>query len=350
MRVLLALLPLLFIAACAPDGLPRIHEVVLYGQQNTRITWFYGTPTTLMFGDQVTELTRYRGESEDALAIEGALGVGDAPYLRERIPGLANPPSEVYQVPRSSDMRVRVHADTGPILYYDGNVWFRLLGDGRPGIDVPVVPRPLLNGLQGLGELERREALALQEHFESLGSPVAVTLLDEIPAAPRAAAGAQEYLRTGLFVQTQFSALQTSAAPAQERLVWEPLQQGDNAAVTDESFRLIADNSSFARAWSEAHANLLQPPPLPEVDFTRERVVAIFLGSRPTGGHGVSVENVSQLGGELFVDVNVTEPAPDAIVTQALTSPWTMVRVLRGGFDYAWVRDAGSGQLLGLAQ
>src|SRR5690625_3984580 len=266
MRVLLALIPLLFIAACAPDGLPRIHEVVLYGQQNTRLTYFYGTPTTLMLGDQAVELTRYRGESEDPLAIDGALGVEGAPYLRERIPALENPPSEVFQVPRSSDMRVRVHADTGRIIYFDGNVWFTLLGDGRPGIDVPVVPRPLLNGLQGLGQLERREALALQEHFESLGGPVAVTVLDEIPARPRAAGGAEEYLRTGLYVQTQVSALQTSAAPAQERLVWEPLQQGDNAAVTDESFRLIADNSSFARAWSEAHANLLQPPPLPEVE------------------------------------------------------------------------------------
>jgi hypothetical protein len=101
--------------------------------------------------------------------------------------------------------------------------------------------------------------------------------------------------------------------------------------------------------WNRAHGAQLQVPPVPEVDFRRETIVALFMGSRPTGGYGIEVEQVTLTQGGMFLDVRLIEPAPGAITTQALTSPWVMVRVLRGGIGAAWIRQAGTERLLGAA-
>lgn len=350
MRVMLALAPLMLVASCVPDGQPRLHEIVLYGEENTRLTYLYGTPVTLLLGEEEVALERGSPAGDDPLAIEEALLVAGRPYLRERVQPLAQPPSEVSSIQRSSDLRVALQADTGPILYFDGQMWFELLGDGRAGVNTRAVPRPRLGGLRGLGELTRDESRALQRHLEALGKPVAVTVLDEVPAARRSADGVSEYLRTGLYLQGDFNAVAAPPRRQQSELVWEVMGRGAQASgFSEREFILVSDAEMLRDLWNRAHGSQLQVPPVPEVDFGRETVVALFLGTKPTGGYSIDVEGVTLEQGELFIDVRVEEPPPGAITTQALTSPWVMVRILRGGIGAAWVRQAGSERLLGAA-
>lgn len=349
MRVLLALAPLLLIVSCVPEGQPRLHEVVLYGAENSRLTYFYGTPTTLLLGEEEIALERLDGEGDDPLLVSQALSVAAEPYLRESVAPLQEAPVEVVSVARSSDLRVAVNEDTGPVLYFDGSMWFTLIGDGRAGMDMRVVPRPRIGGLSGLGELTREEAQAIQEYLEAEG-PVAVTVLDRVPASPRVADGTSEYLRTALYLQRDFA---TTAAPPrreQEELVWEEMADGNNAVgVEDETYYLVRTEEALRTLWNRAYGSRLQVPDVPEVNFSRETVVALFMGSRPTGGYSLEVESVTIEGGEVYVDVNRIEPGPDEITTQALTSPWTMIRILRGGLSTIWVREAGTDRLLGTA-
>jgi hypothetical protein len=349
MRVLLALFPLLTIVSCVPEGQPRLHEIVLYGAEDVRLTYLYGAPTTLMLGDETVELTRGQIPEDDPLAIAEALAVGERPYLRERVHPLAEPPGEVRSVLRSSDLHVGLDSDTGPVLYYDGRIWFTLLGDGRAGVDTRVVPRPRIGGLRGLGDLTRAEADALTRYLEA-GGPVAVTTLDDVPAVRRVADGVSEYLRTGFYLQRDFASTPAAARPRQQEVVWEIMGRGQQASgFGEQSFFLVSNEDSLRNLWNRAHGAQLQVPPVPEVDFGRETVVALFMGGRPTGGYGLEVEALTLAEGGLFLDVRFLEPAPGAITTQALTSPWVMVRVLRGGIQAAWIRQAGTERLVGAA-
>ena len=350
MRVLLALLPLLLMAACVPDGQPRLHEIVLYGAENTRISYLYGSPTVLMLGDSEVALERGAVDTSQPLALAEALSIDGEPFLREPVRRLATPPTEVSTLARSSDLRVEVEQDTGPIVYFDGRMWFTLLGDGREGMDTRVVPRPRIGGLRGLGELTRAEADALTAYVEELG-PVAVTVMDDVPARRRSADGVSQYMRTGLYLQTELGTSSvTSRQPDRQEIVWEVMAEGNQAVGFErQNFFLVQDESTLRSLWNRAHGSQLQVPPAPDVNFSRETVVALFLGTKPTGGYGIDVERVTLVNSELFVDVNLTEPAADAITTQALTSPWVMIRVLRGGIDSAWIREAGSEDLIGAA-
>ncbi len=82
-----------------------------------------------------------------------------------------------------------------------------------------------------------------------------------------------------------------------------------------------------ADEWSalwNAHA---PAAPVPIVDFGREMVVGVFLGTRPTGGYSVEVATIEPKGSETVVTYRVEEPGRDALVTQALTSPVHLVRL-----------------------
>jgi hypothetical protein len=68
----------------------------------------------------------------------------------------------------------------------------------------------------------------------------------------------------------------------------------------------------------------------PAVDFSREVVVAVFMGTRPSAGFTVQIVRVRQEGPALVVSYTETRPAPDSVAAQILTSPFHIVAVPRG--------------------
>src|SRR5690606_37725434 len=181
--------------------------------------------------------------------------------------------------------------------------------------------------------------------------PYVLVELDGSDLPPHPIDGLAEHRRTGLYLQPEITTDESAFRPAPEQVTWETVASGTQATgVQDQRFEIIASQQQLVSFWTRAHASQLQPPPLPDADFRRETLVAIFMGQRPTGGHAVEVRRVSDERGELYLDVAFVAPAAGAMTTQAVTSPWTLVRVLRGGYPVAWIRDASDGTLVGVAR
>ena len=66
---------------------------------------------------------------------------------------------------------------------------------------------------------------------------------------------------------------------------------------------------------------------LPDVDFTKNMVVGIFLGSKPSAGHSVEIVNVRTQENALIVEYVQTQPAKGTIAAQILTEPFHLVTV-----------------------
>jgi hypothetical protein len=68
---------------------------------------------------------------------------------------------------------------------------------------------------------------------------------------------------------------------------------------------------------------------VPTVDFTKQMVLAVFLGSRPTGGFNVLITGVQQSGNDLVAHWTEARPAPGMVATTVITSPAHIVAVPR---------------------
>ena len=87
----------------------------------------------------------------------------------------------------------------------------------------------------------------------------------------------------------------------------------------------IADRDAWGALW-KTHA---PGRPAPEVDFTRETVVAVFLGTRPTAGFAVEIVGVREDGGNVVVQYRETRPSRDSIAAQVLTAPYHVAAIPR---------------------
>ncbi len=85
---------------------------------------------------------------------------------------------------------------------------------------------------------------------------------------------------------------------------------------------VIKDANAWAQFWSE-----LGVGDRPAVDFTRNVVVAAAAGQRPTGGHEIAIDRVTQIDGDLTVEVVERTPGPNCMTTASLTQPVDVVVV-----------------------
>ena len=82
--------------------------------------------------------------------------------------------------------------------------------------------------------------------------------------------------------------------------------------------------------WSQLWTQHAGERTRPAVDFSKEVVVAVFLGTRPTSAFGIEIVRVREEGPALVVTYRETRPAPDGVAAQVLTSPYHIVAVPRG--------------------
>lgn len=101
------------------------------------------------------------------------------------------------------------------------------------------------------------------------------------------------------------------------------IEKGDQSNVDDAKQVVVRDAAGWRKLWQQ-HA---PDRPLPPVDFTKESVVAVFMGSRPTAGYSVAILSTTEGGGALVVRYRETRPAPGVITAQVLTFPYHIVAI-----------------------
>ncbi|HEX5774766.1 MAG TPA: protease complex subunit PrcB family protein [Candidatus Paceibacterota bacterium] len=103
------------------------------------------------------------------------------------------------------------------------------------------------------------------------------------------------------------------------------LDEGVGADVTERKNYAARDEDAYERLWEMAHGE--DGKPMPEVDFSKEYVIAAFSGERPSGGHAVAVEKVVDADGVRTVHAALTAPGDGCVVTDAITSPFVFITV-----------------------
>ena len=98
--------------------------------------------------------------------------------------------------------------------------------------------------------------------------------------------------------------------------------EGGTDSQIEEPHQLTARSAEeWAKLWREHAGERARP----SVDLTRDMVVGVFLGSRPTAGFGVQIVSAHVDRGALVVQYRETRPPGDAITAQVLTSPYQLV-------------------------
>lgn len=95
---------------------------------------------------------------------------------------------------------------------------------------------------------------------------------------------------------------------------------------------VISNQDNWKKIWAKYHADVTPVPDLPEVDFTKDRVLVVSRGQQTSGGNGIKIANVAKRmqNGRARIEAVVTETnaGEGCFSTSALQSPYQMVRIL----------------------
>jgi len=105
------------------------------------------------------------------------------------------------------------------------------------------------------------------------------------------------------------------------------IASGSRNAIFARKYVIVGLTQEWENLWKDMFPSSGSRPELPRVDFTKYDVLAIFAGSKKTGGYWLEPVGVRDDSGLVVFELNEHYPAPDCVVTQAFTQPYLVVGI-----------------------
>jgi len=101
------------------------------------------------------------------------------------------------------------------------------------------------------------------------------------------------------------------------------IEKGDQSNIDEARQVLVRTDAEWTKLWQQHAADR----PRPQVDFSKEMVVGLFMGSRPSAGFSTAVISATAGNGALMVRYSETMPSARAVSAQVLTFPFHLVAI-----------------------
>ena len=109
------------------------------------------------------------------------------------------------------------------------------------------------------------------------------------------------------------------------------LAQGTQSGIERQRFETLRDSAALRKLWQAHTAGVSPAPPVPDVDFSKEMAIADFSGTRNSGGYVLSISKITVYPDRVEIDLSLTQPGSDCMVTDALTQPFVFVKTAQSG-------------------
>ena len=101
------------------------------------------------------------------------------------------------------------------------------------------------------------------------------------------------------------------------------IEKGDQSNIESAKQVVVGTEAEWTELWRQHAPERPQPP----IDFSKETVIGLFMGSRPNAGYSTAVVSATEGGGALIVRYTETRPPRDAITAQVITFPFHIAAI-----------------------
>jgi hypothetical protein len=316
------LLLVLGLSACVFEPQRPYYNVsdvqLFFPESSERWLYFYGDSMLVFNGQRALRLEPKPAGQSHIWEVSDALWVNAEPVWREVAPRLSRTVALTVSAFPSGRLVLRTERDIESAWYYEASSWYRLSASVKGGREVVSEPKAYTPELEGLTGAEER--VLLREILARRGGRPVVLYEIEPPLQ-------RLRLEPGPFLYRQAALVVQYGVPQEFIVIPEPpsvrvLAQGPQSTYRDTlPLAYVATNPI---AYSRFRSFLPDPP---SVNFNEVSLAALFIGQKPTGGYSVRFVSARQQGTTWEITVNLISPAPGAIVTQVITSPYLVLQI-----------------------
>lgn len=115
---------------------------------------------------------------------------------------------------------------------------------------------------------------------------------------------------------------------------FENLVEDQIGGYNKEEIRIISDRKGLLEVYG--YVNRIRKPgfTIPNIDFSKETIVAVFMGEKTSGGYAVSIESVREENEKIIVQIKEIKPGPKDMVTMVITQPFCFVKINSAGKEF----------------
>ena len=117
------------------------------------------------------------------------------------------------------------------------------------------------------------------------------------------------------------------AAQAYQTIEFQTLVEGDSKGTYPAKNQLITSQAAWQSFWTAVHRQLPVMPNILPVDFSKNDVIAVTLGPKPTDGYTVRLLSLSTTGQQFKADIQVGMPGKGCNLPAHATGPYHLVMV-----------------------
>jgi hypothetical protein len=103
--------------------------------------------------------------------------------------------------------------------------------------------------------------------------------------------------------------------------------KGTVSGISEARQEIIRDKAAWEKLWSRHCGRTKPAEKLPDIDFAKEMVIVVTMGTQSTGGYAIEIVSVEETNQVLRISVRRTKPPKGAMTIQVLTAPFQMVTV-----------------------
>jgi protease stability complex PrcB-like protein len=107
------------------------------------------------------------------------------------------------------------------------------------------------------------------------------------------------------------------------------VDKGEQSNIDEAKQVVVRTEAEWTKLWQQHSPDRKRPA----VDFSKDMVVGVFMGSRPTAGYNLSVVSTFAKDGNVLVQYRESQPRPGAMAAQVLTFPYHLVAVPKTAGD-----------------
>jgi hypothetical protein len=109
----------------------------------------------------------------------------------------------------------------------------------------------------------------------------------------------------------------------EKKPLYEIIAQKQYGGAKIRFFEIISNPQEFGMIKNDPDLkNKVKPDDILNANF-----LLLNMGEKLSGGYSISIDKVEETGKNIIVTIKEKGPAPDAIVTTALTNPYTVVKI-----------------------
>lgn len=129
-----------------------------------------------------------------------------------------------------------------------------------------------------------------------------------------------------LLIALVFSFNSTAMAGGSEGVAFSSIDNGIVSGIEEKSEWLIRTDEEWKSFWRKHKSTETPPTQAPRVNFKSEMVIAVFAGTKPSGGYTAKVAHVTRSDESITVDAVLNKPKPGSMNSQMMTQPYDIVK------------------------